>query len=201
MNKILLNIVIRDKNKFNIYKNYFDNIYSSYFNIQIVNGNIIDFQNDVIVSAGNSYGMMDGGIDGDINYYLNYIHNDVQFIIKNKYYGELPVGTSILLQINKNKVPYSNFKYLCYTPTMKVPEDVSTFLNSYLALRSVLVLCLNNKTIINSIIIPLFCGGAGNMSDDILFHQYKSAIESLENNNIKFEWNHIWKNHKLLIKK
>jgi O-acetyl-ADP-ribose deacetylase (regulator of RNase III) len=178
-----------NKSDFNIVDLYFKN--KKYIiEIEVVRNDIIGCFADVIASAGNSFGMMDGGIDRTINYNLNYICNDVQEIIKNEYYGECPVGSSFLVKTQNSK-----FKYLCYAPTMRIPEPVNNTINAYLALRSVLITCFKNK--INSVVIPLFCGGAGEMPIDKICHQYNMAIESLNYNFC--DWKSINIFHKNLI--
>ena len=54
-----------------------------------------------IISAGNTFGEMNGGVDGMINAHLSgytpdsYIQEHVKLIINEKIYGEFPVGQSI----------------------------------------------------------------------------------------------------------
>lgn len=159
---------------YNSVNKYFDDFLSAYdgITIEVVRSDIISCDAEVIASAGNSFGMMDGGIDKIINYNLNFISSNVQEILRERYFGECPVGDCILV-----KTDHQKFKYLCYAPTMRVPENVSTTINAYLALKSVLIKCLNHK--VKSVVVPLFCGGAGEMPVNKICHQYRMALESL----------------------
>lgn len=179
-------------NDYNQINKYFENIsYDTYgIELEIVRNDIIGCNSEVIASAGNSFGMMDGGIDKIINYNLNFVSDIVQETIKTKYFGECPVGESFLIKLDHQK-----FKYLCYAPTMRIPENVSNTLNAYYAFRSVLVQCLRYN--IKSVVVPLFCAGAGEMSISKICHQYNMALES-----IKYDfgsWQKIMTFHKKLI--
>lgn len=89
---------------------------------------------DCIVSPANSYGLMDGGIDLAIrNYYGMRVQYNVQKVIKKKYYGEQPVGTSIIALTEHEEHPF-----IAHTPTMRVPMDISNTDNVYNAMFAML---------------------------------------------------------------
>lgn len=177
-------------NDYNYVSKYFQNILIDAIDIEVVRNDIVGCSAEVIATAGNSFGMMDGGIDKTINYNLNFISEQVQKIIKNNFFGECHVGQSFLVKTNHYK-----FKYLCYAPTMRIPENVSNSLNAYYALRSVLTECIKNN--ITSVVVPLFCAGAGEMPINKVCHQYHMAIESLSYN--FNDWKSINSFHKKLI--
>ena len=72
---------------------------------------------DCMVSAANSFGLMDGGVDGAITAYFGLqLMDRVQEHIVTKYRGEQPVGTSFILETNNEWHPF-----LAHTPTMRTP--------------------------------------------------------------------------------
>lgn len=196
MNKKIINIVIINQNHYNTIKQYFDNKQYDYFDVNVIYGDILNTSADIIASAGNSYAMMDGGIDGSINCFLDRIESEIKKIIIMKYYGEMPVGTCLLYNVQDRCKKY---KYLAYVPTMKVPCNVSDSINAYLSLRSILVQMMNENLNLNSVCIPLFCAGAGEMSIEKICHQYDMALNSIVIDPSKLNWKDIWSTHRQLV--
>lgn len=88
---------------------------------------------DVMVSPGNSYGLMDGGIDAGITAYFGHrLMYDVQKRIIDAYQGEQPVGTCLLVPIAGKPT-----RWLAHAPTMQVPLDISWTHNVYFAMKAV----------------------------------------------------------------
>lgn len=135
-----------------------------------------------IVSAGNSFAEMNGGVDGIINTFLSshtpeyYIQDVVKETIWRKWAGELPVGSSECVPTNGHPV----CSHLIYTPTMRVAETLPPdTLNPYLAFRSSCLCALHNQ--LHHIATPLFCTGAGNVSVETSARQMKAALQTIEN--------------------
>ncbi len=158
-------------------------------NIKISNKSITYADYSTIVSAGNSFGQMNGGVDGYINTLLSnsyYRMGDiVSSVIYKDYAGELPVGSSIIVPVENNK-----YKYLIYTPTMRIAEPVENTLNSYLAFRSSILTALNND--ITCFSTPLFCTGAGEMLIERSIRQMIEAYDSIYNDKLN---NKQWKEY------
>lgn len=75
---------------------------------------------DCMVAAGNSFGVMGGGVDKAIRDHFGFeIQNQVQSSINRAFLGELPVGSSILIETGKESIPY-----LIYAPTMRTPKSI-----------------------------------------------------------------------------
>src|SRR5262245_21185070 len=92
-------------------------------------------QFDCMVSAANSFGIMDGGVDlAIIDYFGVGLMKRVQEIIKEDFLGEQPVGTSVIVETGNEKHPY-----IAHTPTMRVPMNISQTDNVYLAMWSMLL--------------------------------------------------------------
>jgi len=129
--------------------------FSAYPEVKVFNGyfqNIKEF--DCLVSPANSFGLMDGGVDLAIrNYFGMNLQYAVQKRIQKEFYGEQPVGTSIIVATEDENRPF-----LAHTPTMRVPVDISETDNVYNAffamLRAVANFNKKNKTPIKKVVCP-----------------------------------------------
>lgn len=161
---------------------------------------------DCLVSPANSFGLMDGGIDLAIrNYFGMKLQYNVQKIIQKEYFGEQPVGTSVIVDTEHEEHPF-----LAHTPTMRVPMDISKTDNVYNAMFAMLRAVSNfNKTSkfrINKVLCPGLGTSTGRVplkeaarQMSIAFKNFKTPTtnlnwtnlmkrnqEILENNNIKY---------------
>lgn len=163
-------VCILDRHIYNECQHFYDGVHG----LEIVYGNIFQHKADCFVTAGNSFGMMDGGIDNNVNYFFDYIQSDVQQAIMDHWRGECPVGASVMLPVKRNAM---GCKYLCYAPTMRMPQVVSKTNNAYLAARAALIECSRIPSI-NTIIMPMLCLGVGRMPPATVLHQIKCAWQS-----------------------
>jgi O-acetyl-ADP-ribose deacetylase (regulator of RNase III) len=161
-------VCIYDQKEYRQYKD----AYAGHPVLEIVYGNIFNHHADCLITAANSFGMMDGGIDGHVNYFFDMIEKRVQRRILDEWRGELPVGCSLVFDTPKN----SRYQYLCCSPTMRVPTNVSQTMNAYLAMRGALVEC--SKFDIKTVITPLLCRGVGCMDTGEILRQIKRAYDS-----------------------
>jgi O-acetyl-ADP-ribose deacetylase (regulator of RNase III) len=189
-----IEICIKDKVSYEIAKSIFQDI----SDIIITQNTITNAQYSTIISAGNSFAEMNGGVDGIINTHLSgytperYIQQDVKSYINRYFAGELPVGQSVIISTR-----HPRHKYLIYTPTMRVAEDVSTTINAYLAFRGALI-TMNNHNI-QAASTPLFCSGAGCMSVQKSCYQMKEAYKSVVDGIlIGKDWPYYHANHRYL---
>ena len=155
--------------------------------------NLKDF--DCIMSPGNSYGLMDGGIDLILEEMFE-IQLRVQKIIQKDYYGEQPIGTCFLLNTYN-----PNIRNLAHVPTMRIPTDVSQTYNAYYAFRSLLSTILNfnknNKGKVISIACTALCTGAGKMNYKTSAKQMRLAYENIISDK-KICWDNAYKTDNLL---
>lgn len=95
--------------------------FKDYKNIEIINCLFEDLDNiDYMVTAGNSYGWMTGGIDLAVRDYFGISFQDyLQKYIILKFNGELPVGELISIKSGKK-----NIKNIVYAPTMRMPQKI-----------------------------------------------------------------------------
>jgi len=154
-----------------------------YSNIKPMYGNISkSLPHDCIVSSANSFGHMEGCIHRTLGYMLmknydeNYISFRVREIIHDKYSGEQPVGTCILLPTKNPRFPF-----LAHAPTMTVPINSVRTLNPYYAFKAVLesIKSYNSEhnEPITSILTTTFCTGCGEMSLRNSLVQMKKAYD------------------------
>ncbi|WP_426491618.1 macro domain-containing protein [Hymenobacter sp. 102] len=89
---------------------------------------------DCMVSAANSFGLMDGGVDLAITrFFGSELQERVQAHIIKHYTGEQPVGTSFIVETGHSRHPY-----VAHTPTMRVPMPIHATDHVYLAMKALI---------------------------------------------------------------
>lgn len=126
--------------------------------VEIVHGrfeNLPDF--DCVVSAANSFGLMDGGVDAAIvRFFGDSLMDRVQRRIVDEFLGEQPVGTSFIVETDHPRHPF-----VAHTPTMRVPMSIAWTDNVYLAMRAVLLSVRRHNSDTSVPIRRLACPGLG----------------------------------------
>jgi O-acetyl-ADP-ribose deacetylase (regulator of RNase III) len=104
--------------------------------VAVIEGRFEDLQAfDCIVSAANSFGLMDGGVDAAITQFFGYqLQERVQRRILDEFLGEQPVGTSIIVETNHPKHPF-----VAHTPTMRTPMPIALTDHAYVAMWAMLL--------------------------------------------------------------
>ena len=130
---------------------------------------------DAIVSPANSFGYMDGGIDGVYAQRFGpEMCERLRVLIKAAWDGELPVGCAAVVETGDRAIPY-----LVSAPTMRVPMDVSDTVNAYLAFRAALIAVreANRRRpgMIRSVVCPGMCTFYGHMSPQKSARQMRFA--------------------------
>lgn len=118
---------------------------------------------DCMVTAGNSFGIMDGGIDLAVTRYFGVpLMRRVQSRILAGFLGEQPVGTSIVVETQHPKHPY-----LAHTPTMRVPMSIARTDYVYCAMWATLLAIhhhnLSGRPMIETVACPGLGTGVGMM--------------------------------------
>lgn len=183
-----INLVILDREKYIKVKNYIKNK-----NFNIILGNLLEQKGD-LVTAGNSFGFMDGGLDLEfIKKYGWKLQEKVQKLIKNRPLKELLVGENIIVDLEENKK-------LIYAPTMRIPSILEdNNINIYLAFKGILVTCKSLN--IKEINIPLLGEGVGQMPIHKIIKQMEQAYMDLVGDYYPENWWESSKMHQLLYKK
>jgi O-acetyl-ADP-ribose deacetylase (regulator of RNase III) len=150
-------------------------------NVEIKQCSFHAFKGDAIVSPANSFGFMDGGIDHKYSEHFGWhVQEQLQRTIRQQFYGELPVGQAVAVDMGHEDVGY-----LIAAPTMRSPMVLGPqTLNPYLATRAALVVMreLHNELgMIRelSVCFPGMGTGVGRVPFDLCAHQMRQAIEQV----------------------
>lgn len=132
--KLILSAVSQDL--FEAFKKHF----AKFPQVEVVFKRFEDTEFDCVVSAANSFGLMDGGVDQCITDYFGIqMMKRVQQEVLKQYYGEQPVGTSMIVRGNEAVVPGVKNKYVAHTPTMRIPMDINKTSYVYSAMKAMLI--------------------------------------------------------------
>ncbi len=176
--------------------------------VNVYQGSILDVECDAIVSPANSFGFMDGGIDG---VYMDYFGNEIQLKVRRQifdhHHGELLVGDATIVETDDDKIPF-----LIASPTMRVPMILNESVNPYLAARAVFLLVKHGKfktgkykgeCIADRVKVVAFPGlgtGVGRVGFNTCARQVREAINDvvLEQYTMPKSWAEASERHQLL---
>ncbi len=131
--------------------------FKEFDNVEVIQGDFFSKSADAMVSPANSFGIMDGGLDLAIRHELGFeVEKKVQKKILEGFHGELPIGSSVTVETGNSSWPF-----LISAPTMRIPENISSTLNPYIAFRAVLMAVKKHNQISTSKIRTLLCPGLG----------------------------------------
>lgn len=120
---------------------------------------------DCMVSAGNSFGLMDGGVDlAIIRFFGDALKQKVQNFILQEYLGEQPVGTSFIIETGHSKHPF-----IAHTPTMRVPMEIAHTDNVYLAMWAMFLAVQRHNRQAERQITVVACPGLGTATGRVPF--------------------------------
>lgn len=140
--------------------------------VRVVHGSVFDTDANALVSPANSFGIMDGGLDGKLrDYFGASIEGAVRERIRLQFNGELPVGLATVVETGHKRHPY-----LVSAPTMRYPTNVSHSVNAYLAMKATLYAAAAYPVAL-SLGIPGFCALTGGMSPTQVARQMRIAYE------------------------
>jgi O-acetyl-ADP-ribose deacetylase (regulator of RNase III) len=172
--------------------------------VKIHRGSIFDVKCDAIVSPGNSFGFMEGGLNLEISeFFGGQVLERLHKLIQTRHHGELLVGLAEVVDTDHSKIPY-----LIAAPIMRVPTVLRETVNVYLATRAILTLVKFGtvpdgtpvKHIIETIAIPGMGTGKGKVPPHICANQMKVALENILLSKYEFPQSllHAQKGHHLL---
>ena len=171
----------------------FEKYFEGVENVRVHYGRFEDVKFDCVVSAANSFGLMDGGVDGAITMMFGeQLMKRVQEKIIKEYAGEQPVGTSFIIKAY-NDLGRHNPKYVAHTPTMTIPKNISNTNNVYMAMKAML-LAVNkhNDDNIESKIETVVCTGLGTFCGKVPFEkaakEMRLAYDHVKNPPRKLDW-------------
>ena len=147
--------------------------------VEVSLGDIFAPDADAILSPANSFGHMDGGIDLLYSRYFGWdLQTNLQAVLSQHHYGELPVGQAIVLATGHARLPF-----LVSAPTMRVPTRIDQTVNVYLAFRAALIAVLSHNAgaddTIQSLLVPGLGTGVGAMPPARAARQMRLAYDSI----------------------
>lgn len=151
---------------------------------------------DCMVSAANSFGLMDGGVDAAITrFFGSQLMIRVQDRILAEYLGEQPVGTSIIVETGQPEHPF-----IAHTPTMRVPMDISLTDNVYLAMWAMLIAVYrhnreNTQQPIRSVACPGLGTATGHVPYRVAARQMALAYKNFLNPPRTINWSYADERH------
>lgn len=103
--------------------------------VQIVCGRFEDLPSyDCVLTAGNSFGLMDAGMDlAVVRYFGRQVMERIQKQIIDDHLGEQPVGTCIIVPTDHSAHPF-----VSHSPTMRIPMNIQGTDHVYLAMWAAL---------------------------------------------------------------
>lgn len=116
---------------------------------------------DCFVTAANSFGIMNAGIDAAVVYFHGEeLMRRVQFRILDEFLGEQPIGTSFIEPTGNPDYPF-----IAHSPTMRVPGSIEGTDNVYMATWASLVAVYRHKAAdsdsITTVAFPAMGAGFG----------------------------------------
>jgi O-acetyl-ADP-ribose deacetylase (regulator of RNase III) len=137
-------------------------------NVTVVNGyfeKLPEF--DCMVSAANSFGIMDGGVDAAIiAFFGRSLMQRVQQRILEEYLGEQPVGTSMIVETGDPQHPF-----VAHTPTMRTPMPIARTDHVYLAMWAMLLAVRSHNQTADQPIRTIACPGLGTTTGRVPFEE------------------------------
>jgi len=136
-------------------------------------------ETDCIVSPANSFGFMDGGLDGVISQRLGRTtETNVKAKIAERPMNELLVGEAIVVSTGNDKIPW------CISaPTMRVPMILDGTPNVYLASKAIFGLLrriqTKNPNAVKKVTISGLGTGVGRVPYEVCANQMKMAYDEV----------------------
>jgi O-acetyl-ADP-ribose deacetylase (regulator of RNase III) len=159
--------------------------------VKIANQNILTLNVDALAVPSNAFGFTDGGVDMAISKEIFDwgLQDTLRQQIQQHHGGELLVGQAMVMPTGS-----SRFRYVVVAPTMRVPTDVGSSTNAYLAMRAILLAAAaHNHALddtsakrIKSVAVPGLCTGTGKMPAERAAFQMWMAYRSIEMGDL--EW-------------
>ncbi|HFV4044392.1 TPA: macro domain-containing protein, partial [Escherichia coli] len=145
---------------------------------------------DCMVSAANSFGLMDGGVDAAITaFFGTQLQTRVQNHILREYLGEQPVGTAFVIETGDNNHPW-----LVHAPTMRVPLTIDGTDAVYNATwAALLAIFQHNKNAttdrkIKTVVLPAMGAGCGQVPFESVTRQMKLAWDNFNKKTESINW-------------
>ena len=176
--------------------------------VTVHRGSILDVHCEAVVSAANSFGFMDGGIDHLYSRHFGWhVQRRLQEAIRTIHHGELLVGRAEVVPTDDARIPF-----VIAAPTMRVPMILRETVNPYLAARAALLLIKHERfrdgpfagdavaSVVRTVAFPGLGTGVGKVGPDTCARQVRAAIEEVVFDKVSFPqtWADAQSRHQLL---
>ncbi|HCJ9714488.1 TPA: macro domain-containing protein [Escherichia coli] len=149
---------------------------------------------DCMVSAANSFGLMDGGVDAAITaFFGTQLQTRIQNHILREYLGEQPVGSAFVIETGDNHHPW-----LVHAPTMRVPLTIDGTDAVYNATwAALLAIFQHNKNAttdrkIKTVVLPAMGAGCGQVPFESVARQMKLAWDNFNKKTESINWEYAY---------
>jgi O-acetyl-ADP-ribose deacetylase (regulator of RNase III) len=133
---------------------------------------------DCVVSAGNSFGILGGGVDGAIKRYFGMsVADRVRAAVADQWLGEAPVGVCTIVDC-LSSLSIRKPRFIAHAPTMRVPESIEGTVNAYLAMRAVLIETSRCR-LIESVVCSGLGTGVGELDPTEAARQMRGAYDNV----------------------
>ena len=159
------------------------------WNLEVVEGPILSVGTDAVVSPGDSFGTMEGGLDlALVDRFGAEVRQRVQQAIAEHTAGELLVGQALVVPMDPVRGTH-----LVTAPTMRVPMRLpADTINPYLAMRAALAAVQRGvvrgldgrerpvRDVVRSLAVPGLGTGTGRVAPEVAARQMVAALADLE---------------------
>jgi len=180
----------------------FRNAFEGMENVEVVEApfeTISEF--DCMVSAANSFGLMDGGVDAAITaFFGTQLQSRVQKHIIDYWCGEQPVGTAFVIGSGKASYPW-----LVHAPTMRTPSIIAGTDSVYAATWAALMAIEKHNSEhyghsrIHSVVFPAMGAGCGEVPFESVAAQMKLAWHNANNPPAAITWDYALSRTKAIV--
>jgi hypothetical protein len=155
MNLANIGVVFAHKDKETV--KCFRKQFKGLLNVEVVRCPVLQIPSaDCIVSFGNSYGTVTDVTSNSMMILMKETKDKTINIINNVYYGEQPVGTTVIFTTGNQ-----NYPMMAYVPVTRFGNDIEKTINPYLAFRSLLIGVINHNKISDNKIRTLLLAPIG----------------------------------------
>jgi len=177
MEPLKITIVDRNKSAADVFANQFADM----VDVSVTCGCFEELPEfDCIVTAGNSFGLMDAGMDlAIVRYFGRTVMERIQERILHDFLGEQQVGTCVIVPTDRVDHPF-----VAHSPTMRIPMNINGTDNIYLACWATLLEVRRHNTTgdrkIETVAFPGLGTGTGGVHAQEASLQMRLAIEHFQ---------------------
>lgn len=153
---------------------------------------------DCFVTAANSFGIMNAGIDAAvIHFHGSDLMKRIQFRIFDEYLGEQPIGTAMIEPTGN-----ADYPFVAHTPTMRVPGSIEgtdkIYIATWAALLAVYRHNLQCDHKIESLVFPAMGAGFGGVPFSEVARQMAAAYRHYLDPPHRLDWDTVVSRHKAI---